>query len=45
VPPLELAPKDLPPLRGLRLAFACVWLVAVTLAYLAAAELGLALVP
>ena len=39
------SPKRLAPLRGMRLALALAWIAAVTLLYLAARELGLALVP
>jgi hypothetical protein len=38
-------PTRLQPLRGISLALGLAWVVAVTLLYLAARELGLALVP
>ncbi len=41
----DAAASGLQPLRGLRLALALAWVVVVTVSYLAARELGLALVP
>ncbi|HTF35307.1 MAG TPA: hypothetical protein VK714_16610 [Myxococcota bacterium] len=42
---MQRSAHELPPLRGLRLALALVWVVSVTLLYLATREFGRALVP
>jgi hypothetical protein len=42
---MQRSEQELPPLRGLGLGLALVWVVTVTLLYLAAREFGLALVP
>jgi len=42
---MQRSEQELPPLRGVELGLALVWVVVVTLLYLAAREFGLALGP